>query len=305
MTARMRTRFAPAPTGLLHLGHVVNAVYVWGLAHRLGAEVVLRIEDHDAQRSRAAFETAILDDLDWLGFSPDRYPTAAFRAGPCESRQSERLAFYATTAAVMQARGLVYGCSCSRQDIAAQHAAGGHTFAGYPGTCRSRGLEPVDGLTWRVRMDGRAEAFEDLLQGTTAGEPASVQGDPAIRDRHGNWTYTFAVVADDLDQAVTLVVRGNDLRHATPGQIQLGRMLGRARPAAFAHHGLVMASPTRKLSKADGATGISDLRHAGWSSSQVIGHAAGLAGLALPGTEVSARDAAALLATIHLASAWP
>jgi len=305
MTPSPRTRFAPAPTGLLHLGHVVNAVFVWGLARRLGADVVLRIEDHDTQRSRAEFETAILDDLDWLGFAPDRYPTAAFRAGPCHSRQSERHLFYASTAAALQARELVYGCDCSRQDIAASHAAGPLGKTGYPGTCRTRGLPLREGLTWRVRMDGSAETFEDVLLGRVEEDATSAQGDPAIRDRHGNWTYTFAVVADDLDQAITLVVRGDDLRHATPDQIRLGRMLGRATPALFAHHGLVMASPGRKLSKADSASGISDLRKVGWSPARVIGHAAALVSLVPPGTELSSRDATALLATNHGASARP
>ena len=84
------TRFAPAPTGLLHLGHVLNALYVWNTARQIGCRVMLRIEDHDGERSRREFEGAILDDLDWLGFVPDVYPTAAFRSGRCEGRQSDR-----------------------------------------------------------------------------------------------------------------------------------------------------------------------------------------------------------------------
>ena len=112
------TRFAPAPTGYLHLGHVVNALYVWEWGRRQGADVLLRIEDHDRQRARPEYERAILDDLDWLGFVPDRYPTSTFRQGPCESRQSDRESIHGRFAAGLIARGLVYGCTCTRQDLA-------------------------------------------------------------------------------------------------------------------------------------------------------------------------------------------
>lgn len=303
MSGRGLTRFAPAPTGSLHLGHVVNALYVWGLARRLGADVLLRIEDHDAQRSRRSFEEALLDDLDWLGFVPDRYPTDAFRAGRCESRQSDRHEVYAAAAERLRAAGLLYGCACTRQEIAARQATGSGSQAGYPGTCRSRRLPLDDAVTWRVAMESGEEPFVDLLQGPITRNAASCPGDVAIRDRHGNWTYTFAVVVDDLAQNVTLVIRGEDLRDATPGQIRLARLLGRARAATFAHHPLVMKSPTQKLSKADGDTGISDLRRAGWTARAVIGHAAMLVGLSVPETEMSATDAAAALASVQLARA--
>ena len=296
MTSPRLTRFAPAPTGLLHLGHVVNAIYVWGLARQLGADVLLRIEDHDAQRSRRAFEATILEDLDWLGFVADRYPTGAFRAGPCPSRQSDRQAIYAAAAATLRAQGRLYGCACTRQVIAAGQTAGPETPAGYPGTCRWRGLPLDEGLTWRVRMDEGTETFIDVLQGAITQDPAQSQGDPAIRDRLGNWTYTFAVVVDDLDQQIALVVRGDDLRHATAGQIRLGRMLGRAVPAQFAHHPVLMKSPTQKLSKADGDTGIGELRRHGWTPARLIGHAAARAGLAPAGADIRAADVAALFA---------
>jgi glutamyl/glutaminyl-tRNA synthetase len=302
MSERLLTRFAPAPTGLLHLGHVVNAIYVWGLAGRLGADVLLRIEDHDGQRSRRAFEATLLDDLDWLGFVPDRYPTAAFRAGRCESRQSDRHALYAAAAATLGRRGLLYGCACTRQDIAARRAADRGGSKGYPGTCRSRGLPLSDALTWRLRMEAGTETFVDLLQGPLTQDTAADQGDPAIRDRHGNWTYTFAVVVDDLDQGVTLVVRGDDLRSATAGQIRLGRMLGREQPATFAHHPILMKSPTQKLSKADGDTGISDLRRDGWTAARLIGHAATLAQLTPASTELPAAAVETLFSSVQFAS---
>lgn len=302
MNARELTRFAPAPTGRLHLGHVVNALYVWGLAQRLGAAVLLRIEDHDAQRSRPAFEAALLDDLDWLGFVPDRYPTVAFRAGRCASRQSDRHTIYAAIAAELEARGLLYGCACTRQDLAARQAASTGRHQGYQGTCRSRGLPLSAAVTWRVRMEPGAETFVDLLQGPVTQDVAVGQGDPAIRDRHGNWTYTFAVVVDDLDQGVDLVIRGDDLRDATAGQIRLARMIGRARPATFAHHPVLMKSATRKLSKADGDTGISDLRLEGWTAARLIGHAAAQVGLVAVGTELAAAEACDLFRGLQFAS---
>ncbi len=106
------TRFAPAPTGALHLGHVVNAVYVWGLAAALGGRVLLRIEDHDRQRARAEAESLMLDDLDWLGFAPDIHPTDAYRRGACEGRQSERDAIYR-----YGARASLCGWACLRMPL--------------------------------------------------------------------------------------------------------------------------------------------------------------------------------------------
>lgn len=265
------TRFAPAPTGYLHLGHALNAVRVWGLAREYGAKVLLRVEDHDRERCRPEYERALLDDLDWLGFVPDLYPTSAFRAGRCESRQSDRHEVYLTAARELDARGLLYGCACSRQQIAA--ASAGPDTTGelrYPGTCRERGLGLSEGLAWRLRVDPGTETFTDLLLGAQAQSPADQCGDVVIRDRLGNWTYQFVASVDDFRQGIDLVVRGRDLLASTARQIRIARLLGRAAPAAFAHHELLMKSPTQKLSKADGDTGIRDLRAAGWTPDQVI-----------------------------------
>src|SRR5688572_15318818 len=111
------TRFAPAPTGWLHLGHVLNAWYVWELAHSRGARVLLRIEDHDRERCRPEYEAGILEDLDWLGLRPDVYPTDSFRAGACPGRQSDREQVYRAAVDLLRGKGLVYGCDCSRRTI--------------------------------------------------------------------------------------------------------------------------------------------------------------------------------------------
>lgn len=286
-----RTRFAPAPTGRLHLGHVVNAIHVWGLGAASGADVLLRVEDHDRQRSRREFEQALLDDLDWLGFVPDVHVTDEFRAGTTDARQSERGSIYADAARQLAGRDLVYACTCSRRDIA-RHLAGVDSpdAPGCPGACRERGLTEGRDVTWRVRLTPGEEPFDDLLHGPQVQRLAPRHGDPAIRDRHGNWTYTFAVVVDDWLQGIDVVIRGDDLLEATGGQLQIARLVGRPAPALFAHHPLVMKNAREKLSKADGASGIDELRAVGWTPARVIGHAAAAVGLARAGDEIAAAD---------------
>jgi glutamyl-tRNA synthetase/glutamyl-Q tRNA(Asp) synthetase len=252
---------------------VVNALYVWGLAEADGGRVRLRIEDHDRQRSRPAFEAAIREDLAWLGFEAD---------GPV-ARQSDRDAVYRAALDVLVRQGLVYGCACTRADLQ-QLPAGIDGERRYPNSCRHRGLGLDAGLGWRVRLEPVAEQFEDRLLGPQSQDPAAQCGDLLIRDRLGNWTYQFAVVADDLEQAITDVIRGRDLLSSTGRQIQLARLLGRDQPPRFAHHPLVMKSTTEKLSKSDGATGVRELRAAGWTAAEVLERAAvaGVVGRHLP-----------------------
>ena len=153
---RPLTRFAPAPTGYLHLGHVVNAMHVWGLAQALDGRVLLRVEDHDRQRCRPEFEAALLDDLDWLGLRPrPASRPAAFRAGACDGRQSDRDAIYRAAAAGLAARGLVYGCRCTRRDLEAA-GAGDAGELRYPGTCRQSRAAARGRARLAARVDRRA-----------------------------------------------------------------------------------------------------------------------------------------------------
>ena len=255
------TRFAPAPTGFLHLGHVVNALYVWALAREAGGIVRLRIEDHDRQRCRRDFEEALFEDLAWLGFEADGPPV----------RQSDREEVYRAALGRLVDQGLVYGCDCTRACLQ-EIAPGPDGERPYPGTCRHRRLGLRDGLGWRAVMQPGVERFEDRLCGPQAQDPAAQCGDLLVRDRLGNWTYQFAVVADDVEQGITEVIRGTDLLASTGRQIRLARLLGRATPPRFTHHPLVMRSATEKLSKSDGDTGIRDLRAAGWSAREVLAH---------------------------------
>jgi glutamyl-Q tRNA(Asp) synthetase len=247
----MLTRFAPAPTGYLHIGHAVNALFVWDFARANGGRVLLRIEDHDRQRCRPEYEAALFEDLEWLGFTPDLF------AG----RQSERDADYRAALAPLVARGLVYGCDCTRKDVGGPR---------YPGTCRDRGLPLTDQVGWRVRVDPGSEQFDDLLLGPQQQNPASEFGDILIRDRLGNWTYQWAATTDDYLQGITHVIRGLDLLDSTGRQLRLARLLGRIEPARFAHHPLVMKTPTQKVSKSDRDTGIRELRASGWSRERVL-----------------------------------
>jgi glutamyl-tRNA synthetase/glutamyl-Q tRNA(Asp) synthetase len=219
-----------------------------------GGRVLLRIEDHDRLRSRAEFETALLQDLEWLGFVADGPPV----------RQSERGAMYEEALASLRDRGIVYACECSRADIGADR---------YQGTCSTKRLEEAPGRSVRVRLEPTTVRFDDLRLGPQEQRPFEQCGDLIARDRHGNWTYQFAVAVDDWLQGVTHVIRGEDLLESTGRQIQLAGLLGRVDPPLFFHHALLMKTPTQKLSKSDGDTGIRDLRAKGWTREQVIAHA--------------------------------
>jgi glutamyl/glutaminyl-tRNA synthetase len=262
------TRFAPAPTGYLHLGHVANAIWTWALARRSGAAVLLRIEDHDRQRCRPEYDAALLEDLEWLGFRAD--------LGPVRQTDADAQIAYETSLALLRTAGLVYGCDCTRSTFARWAGEHGRAWSGpgCPGTCRERG---VTGPVLRIALGGGSEAWTDRLAGQREGEVAP-NGDLPARDRHGNWTYGFCVVVDDLRQGVDLVVRGEDLLDATAAHIRLGRRLGRATPPAFAHHPLVRRPDGSKLSKSAGDTGVRELRQSGGSPDDVIALAAQMTG---------------------------
>jgi glutamyl-Q tRNA(Asp) synthetase len=279
-TPGFTTRFAPAPTGALHLGHAVNALWVWGLAQRFGGRVLLRIEDHDRGRCRPEFEQGILDDLDWLGLVPDELTSADFRAGPVLQRQSDNTARYEARLAELEARGLVYPCRCSRAEIARATNAHEGLELVYPGTCRGQGPEVRDQVGLRVLMSGDGpERFDDLRLGPQAQDPMTQCGDLLVRDRLGQWTYQFAVTVDDWEQGIDLVIRGEDLLHSTGRQIRLARLLGRTKPPAFLHHPLLRHPDGRKLSKSSNDTGLAELRAAGWTPARLFGLAAQLSGV--------------------------
>lgn len=275
----MLTRFAPSPTGHLHLGHLLNAVAVWTLARRAGGQVRLRIEDHDRERARTDYEQSILDDIEWLGLVPDTPPIRAFRAGPCEGRQSDHLQRYEAALALLTTDGMTYACACSRREIlerGARPRVDGELR--YDGNCRTRALPLAPGLGVRVVMEPGLEPFDDAILGPQAQEPARQCGDLLARDRLGNWTYQFAVTVDDVVEGITDVIRGRDLLSSTGRQIRLARLLGRAAPPRFHHHPLILGPDGEKLSKSRGDAGLGELRDAGVTPAEAIARATALAG---------------------------
>lgn len=252
---------------------MADALWVWGAARRTQGRVLLRIEDHDRVRSRPEYDAALLEDLAWLGFRPDD--------GPVRQSDRDAQAAYTGAAGRLAGGGLLYGCDCSRGSIAAWERAAGRrwTGPGCPGGCRERGL---DGPVLRVALGDGTEAWTDALRGPCAGAVAPA-GDVPIRDRDSNWTYQFCVVVDDHRQGVGLVVRGEDLLHATPAQIRLARVLGRPEPPVFLHHPLVRRPDGTKLSKSAGDTGVRELRARGHDAATVRAMAAtAIGGAPLP-----------------------
>jgi glutamyl-Q tRNA(Asp) synthetase len=288
------TRFAPSPTGYLHLGHVANAIWVWGVARALGGRVLLRIENHDRGRCRAAYECAILEDLEWLGLAPDAGLPEALRLGASPFRQSDCGAIYAAALDRLRRNQRVYACDCSRREIALEAGDLVDQETRYPGRCRERGLSQEKGLGVRLVMPEGRETFTDVRLGEMVQAPAEQCGDLLLRDRTGNWTYQLAVVVDDLRHEVDLVIRGEDLLSSTGRQIMLARMLGRERPPVFLHHPLIRKENGAKLSKSSGDTGVRELRAAGASPEAVLGEAAWRTGLLARSEPLAAGELASL-----------
>jgi len=268
----MITRFAPSLTGYLHLGHVLHMLYVWGIARAKEAQVLLRFEDHDRERARPEYETAILENMIWLGFVPD----IGTICSPSEYRQSDCSHHYEATLKTLEARGLVYGCECSRKEILARQSDGEGELC-YSGTCSEKGL-PLESNTVRFRVSSGAVAFNDLALGACHQVPMGQCGDFSLRDRTGQWTYQFCCVCDDIRHGVSLVIRGEDILSSTGRQIQLFQAL-EATPPAYHHHPLLCDSHGEKLSKRQRSESITQLREAGAIPEEIIGRALHAAGL--------------------------
>jgi glutamyl-Q tRNA(Asp) synthetase len=264
------TRFAPSPTGYLHLGHGHSALVGWHRARAETGRFLLRIEDIDPARCRPEFEAAILEDLDWLGLDWD---------GPVR-RQSDHLADYQASLDQLRDMGLLYPCFCSRKDIAAAVAAPhGPEGPVYPGTCRNQPLELVRerqarGDPYALRLDvAKAQArtgrltFEDEREGTVEARPETL-GDVVLARRDAPASYHLCVTVDDHLQGVTLVTRGVDLFHATHIHRLLQAILDLNVPT-YLHHLLLTNAAGERLSKRDGAVAIRTLRQAGRSAAEV------------------------------------
>jgi glutamyl-tRNA synthetase/glutamyl-Q tRNA(Asp) synthetase len=236
------------------------------------------MEDHDRTRCRTEFELQIYDDLEWLGFTPAAESLRSLRAGPSPFRQSDSEEHYLSALRALTAQGLVYGCNCSRADIARELGDGfveGSELR-YPGTCRDLGLEPGPGIGARIKLPDGNFSFDDLALGHQHQRPHSQCGDLLARDRHGNWTYQFAVVVDDLRHQVTHVVRGADLLESTGRQVALARMLGREHAPVFLHHPIIHGEGGGKLSKRDASLSLAAMRGRGMTAANIIAEASRL-----------------------------
>jgi glutamyl-Q tRNA(Asp) synthetase len=252
------TRFAPSPTGRLHLGHAYSAV----LGRALGSRWLLRIEDLDPGRARPEFIGGIMEDLAWLGLEPDGEPLV----------QSERTALYADALEQLKRLGLVYPCFCTRADIAASLTAPhGDAGSAYPGTCRGLADEPARRAStphsWRLDVATAIEAAGGL-PGWTEHDGRSFMSDPSqigdaiLARKDAPSSYHLACVVDDAQSGVTLVIRGEDLRPSTPVQRLLQKLLGVPEPT-YLHHPLVVHEDGRRLAKRDNAPTLAQMRSDG------------------------------------------
>lgn len=268
----VRGRYAPSPTGRLHLGNARTGLLAWLDARGRGGEFVLRIEDTDFTRARPEFERRILADLRWLGLDWDEGPDVGGRFGPY--RQSERGELYAAALARLD----VYPCTCTRRELRELPVTSMSGEPVYPGTCRKGPSHPgrPAALRWRV-PPGRVLAV-DRLAGTVVQDLERDVGDFILRRSDGAWAYQLAVVVDDAAMAITDVVRGADLLDSTPRQIRLLEALGAPVPR-WAHVPLILGEGGAKLSKRDGAPDLSALREGGARPARVVAALARSVGL--------------------------
>jgi glutamyl-tRNA synthetase len=274
-----RGRFAPSPSGDLHLGGARTALLAWLAARRDGGEFLVRIEDLDRPRTVAGAEARILEDLRWLGLDWDEAPV----------RQSDRLAAYDEALASLMARDLVYPCYCSRADVAQAASAPHRTRQAYPGTCRELTSQERRSRTkppsLRFRAPTSPVTFEDAIHG-----PITASSDDfVVRRADGLHAYQLAVVIDDVAAGIQEVVRGDDLLESTPRQLLLYEALG-VRPPRFAHVPLVLGPDGRRLAKRHGDVSVRRLREAGWPPERLIGWLAATLNLVELGQELTPPD---------------
>ncbi|MEY8282018.1 tRNA glutamyl-Q(34) synthetase GluQRS [Oscillospiraceae bacterium 52-8] len=260
----VKGRFAPTPSGRMHLGNLLCALLAWLSARAEGGRVVLRIEDLDAVRSPRSYADLLEDDLRWLGLFWDEGGSSGGPDGPYY--QSERTALYQAALARLEEQGLVYPCFCSRAQLhAAQapHLSDGRVL--YPGTCRNLTAQEVAQQrqhrppALRLRVPDETVSFVDRHLGPYSENLQRECGDFLIRRSDGVFAYQLAVVVDDAAMGVTQVARGADLLSSTPRQLYLYRLLGLPVPT-FAHIPLLTAPDGRRLSKRDGDLDLGAIR---------------------------------------------
>ena len=261
-------RFAPSPTGRMHLGNVFSALLSWLSAKSKDGRWLLRIEDIDPQRSRMEYARLLMDDLQWLGLTWDGEPIY----------QSQRSDIYEHYYHLLRQQGLTYPCYCTRADLLATQAP--HESDGrvvYPGTCRHRKDEDGRPAATRLIVADEDITFTDGHYGTQTVNMARQVGDYIIRRKDGAWAYQLAVVVDDGLMGVNEVVRGRDLLLSSPQQIALAHTLGFT-PPQFIHLPLLINNAGQRLSKRDSSLDMGVLRQH-YTAPEIIGQLAYYAGL--------------------------
>jgi len=272
-----RGRFAPSPTGELHLGLLRTALLGWLRARSERGAFVIRIEDLDAPRVVPGSADTILELLRWSGLDWDEGPDLGGPRAPYV--QSERLAGYARAIATLEARGLVYPCTCTRKEVSLQSAPHGLSELGpvYPGTCRNGPSRPGAPASLRFRMPDVQPRFVDGVHGeVTPLSPAP--GDFVLRRADGLFSYQLAVVVDDIAMGISEVLRGDDLLSSTPWQLALYDGLESPRPR-FAHVPLMLGPDGARLAKRHAATSVAHYRRQGVPAEKIVGFLAHSAGL--------------------------
>ena len=260
-------RLAPSPTGAQHVGNARTYLIAWLSARSQNGRVVLRIEDIDSPRVKAGAMESVCEDLRWLGLDWDDGPIV----------QTERLAYYQMALERLQAQEIVYPCTCTRADVERSASAPHLEHEGpiYPGTCSTRRAGNVANITdrpvaWRMRVGNETIAYDDAFRGPVSLNLHEIGGDFVVWKSAGTPAYQLAVVVDDNAQAVTEVIRGDDLVTSTPRQIVLYRALGLA-PPRFIHVPLVVGADGRRLAKRHGDTRMQTLREAGVAAESLLG----------------------------------
>lgn len=266
-TMQGKIRFAPSPTGYLHEGHLLSALYVWAAAKKWNLKIHLRIEDHDQSRARPAYIAGIREDLAWLGFHYDS-----------ESIQSARNTIYENALQKLKAKSLVYPCFCSRKQLLAENPQSETGEIVYQGKCLNQfGIRKselgIDSAPHNLRfiVPDKFIDWYDLRLGDFHENPKLQCGDFPIRDRDNQWTYQFAVCVDDIDENITHIVRGEDIRNSTARQIALMEALGRTERPIYLHHPLIVDANNKKLSKRELAHSIRQDKEAGITPEMLFG----------------------------------
>ncbi len=297
MSENVRVRFAPSPTGHLHIGGARTAIYNWAFARRHGGTFILRIEDTDPERSTEENTQAILRAMEWLGMDYDEGPIVGGQYGPYF--QTQRTASYSEALEELKRAGATYPCFCTPAELEVKRNAarskGG--FAGYDRTCRA--LSPSEAEAriaagephvWRLKVpEDRGEiVFPDAVRGDVT-FPADTVDDLVLVRTDGSATYNFAVTVDDATMAITHVIRGDDHLSNTPKQILIYEALGKSLPI-FAHLSMILGSDGKRLSKRHGATSVEAYRDLGYLPEAVLNYLA-LLGWSLDGeTTVFSRE---------------